>query len=48
MGQVYLDIDGRLYDGPKAQACRERLQFARACARRDDEKSYFGKAEVKQ
>lgn len=47
-GQVSADIDGRLYDNAKVQTCRELLLFAHACARRDDDKSYFAKAEVKR
>jgi citrate lyase subunit beta/citryl-CoA lyase len=48
VGQVNVDVDGHLYDSAKAQACRAVIQFARACDKRDDDRSYFGKAGVKQ
>lgn len=47
-GQVYADIDGRLYDSSKVQACRNLLLFAQACSRKDTDKALYGKAEVKQ
>jgi len=46
-GKAYVDIDGQLYDKAKVESCRQLLQLAQACTRRDDDKAYYGKAEVK-
>ena len=47
-GQAYADVDGRLYDAAKAQACQYFLTFARDCARKDNDKALWIKAEAKQ